>query len=102
MKFKMLVVVLAILASPLAAQSVQDHVVQQLQAQGFLKIKIERTFLGRIRIEAYSDRFERELVINPNTGEILRDYWEPLDDDDIEDLLFDHLPDPHDDGDDHD
>ena len=23
---------------------------------------------------------ERELVVNPNTGEVLRDYWELLDD----------------------
>lgn len=65
-----------------SAQSVQDQIVEQLQDQGFNRITVQRTLLGRTRIEAFSDTLERELVFNPNTGEILRDYWEPLDDDD--------------------
>ncbi|MEM8978871.1 MAG: hypothetical protein AAGD04_05265 [Pseudomonadota bacterium] len=58
------------------AQSVQDSVVEQLTAQGFEITKMRRTFLGRVRIEAQSEDLERELVFNPNTGEVLRDYWE--------------------------
>lgn len=60
---------------PAAAQSIQDRVVQQLSDQGFEIVQMKRTLLGRVRIEAQGDGLERELVFNPNTGEILRDYW---------------------------
>ena len=63
-----------------AAQSVQDQIVSQLTAQGFTRIEVSRTLLGRVKIEARSPRLERELVFNPVTGEILRDYWEDRDD----------------------
>jgi hypothetical protein len=59
-----------------AAQSVQDSIIAQLQAQGFTQIEVSRTLLGRVRVKATSATLERELVFNPNTGEILRDYWE--------------------------
>ena len=70
-------------AGPAIAQtrSVQDQIVSQLEQQGFSEIELSRTFLGRIRIEAYSDTLVRELVFNPTTGEILRDYWQARDDD---------------------
>ena len=69
-------------AGPAIAQtrSVQDQIVSQLEQQGFNDIELSRTFLGRIRIEAYSDTLVRELVFNP-TGEILRDYWQDRVDD---------------------
>jgi hypothetical protein len=63
-----------------AAQSVQDQVVTQLQAQGFKGIEVQRTFLGRLRFTAESSSFYRELVINPQTGEVLRDYVRDLED----------------------
>ena len=63
-----------------AAQSVQDQIVSQLTAQGFTRIEVSRTLLGRVKIEALSPTLERELVFNPATGEILRDYWEDRDD----------------------
>ena len=53
-------------------QTVQD-LVEQLTADGFTYIEISRTFLGRARIIAYSATEIREIVINPTTGEILRD-----------------------------
>ena len=62
------------------AQSVQDQIVSQLTAQGFTRIEVSRTLLGRVKIEARSATLERELVFNPVTGEILRDYWEDRDD----------------------
>ena len=58
-----------------AAQSVQESIVAQLQAQGFNQIRVERTWLGRVRIVALSPTLERELVFNPQSGEILRDFW---------------------------
>ena len=69
------------------AQDIQSQIVAQLQAQGFERIEIARTWLGRIRIEAEGPGIEREIILNPNTGEILRDYWE-RDDDDNQSGLF--------------
>ena len=45
-------------------------------------MSVSRTWLGRIRIEAESGTHEREIVFNQRTGEILRDFWEELEDDD--------------------
>ena len=56
------------------AASYQDEIINQLAEQGFTRIKVSRTWLGRLRIVATNDRYQREIVINPNTGEILRDY----------------------------
>lgn len=67
--------------SSAAAQSVQETIVAQLSAQGFKEITAERTWLGRIQLRAYSDTLYRELVFNPTTGEILRDYWRERDGD---------------------
>ena len=64
-----------------AAQSVEDQVFAQLQEQGFTVIEVRRTFLGRLWFTAESAYFYRELVINPQTGEILRDYVRDIDGD---------------------
>jgi hypothetical protein len=58
-----------------AAQTVQDSIISQLQNQGFTQIEVSRTLLGRVILHATSSQLERELVFNPTTGEILRDYW---------------------------
>jgi hypothetical protein len=63
------------------ADTIQDSIVAQLTQQGFHRIEVSRTLLGRIRILAFSDALEREIVFNPATGEILRDYWHDRDDD---------------------
>jgi hypothetical protein len=52
-----------------------DSVVAQLTVQGYRDIDVTRTLLGRTRIVATSDQGTRELVINPRTGELLRDVW---------------------------
>lgn len=46
--------------------------------QGFYHIRISRTFLGRIRLVAESSDMVREMIINPYTGEVLRDVIRPL------------------------
>ena len=69
----------AALAGPALAQDYVDRVIAQLRAQGFREIGQERTFLGRIRITAARSDGTREIIINPNNGEILRDLWTPLD-----------------------
>ncbi len=66
-------------AGTAAAESFQDLIIAQLHGQGFTSIKISRTFLGRVRIVARSNKYEREIILNPRTGEILRDYWVALD-----------------------
>ncbi|MEH7827517.1 hypothetical protein [Gemmobacter denitrificans] len=55
---------------PVAVQ----EIVAQLEYQGYRQIKVNRTWLGRVRIVAVVNSAEREIVINPTTGEILRDY----------------------------
>lgn len=66
------------LSLSVATQSVatpgQDVVISALQDQGFEVRLVHWTLLGRIRIVAISADIRREIVINPNTGEILRDY----------------------------
>ena len=49
--------------------------VEQLKAQGFGRIEVSRTWLGRIRIVARNESFRREIILNPRTGEVLRDLW---------------------------
>lgn len=69
-----------VLALALPAQAAGlDAVIRQLEAQGYTITERERTWLGRIRLEAKRGAQERELVLNPSTGEILRDYWEEED-----------------------
>ncbi|ADO43543.1 hypothetical protein [Ketogulonicigenium vulgare] len=53
----------------------QTQIVSQLTAQGFTRIEVDQTLLGRLRFRAWSDSgLYREIVIVPATGEILRDY----------------------------
>lgn len=56
------------------AQSLQDNLVAQLREQGFVDFEVSRTLLGRIQIIAIGPDYRREIVFNPNNGEILRDY----------------------------
>ena len=72
---------LALCLSPAvaAADTVTDSVIDQLRAQGYSRFTVERTLLGRIRVEAVGSARWREIVFNPQTGEILRDYSEALD-----------------------
>ena len=66
-----------IAATPAAASDYVEDIVSQLRQQGFSDIVQESTLLGRIRIMATSDDGQREIILNPSTGEILRDLWIP-------------------------
>lgn len=57
------------------AGPVEDSIARQLIEQGFTDIRISRTWLGRSRIVAESPELYREIIVNPATGEILRDFW---------------------------
>lgn len=58
------------------AQSATDAITRQLRAQGYRSIEVSRTLLGRARIVARRPGEQREIIVNPRTGEILRDYWQ--------------------------
>ncbi len=71
-----------LLALPMAseAQSVEQLVIDRLAAEGYRDIRISRTWLGRVRFVARGPAGEREIVINPSTGAVLRDFLDPEDD----------------------
>ncbi len=70
----------ALLASalPAHAKDFADQIVRQLRRQGYGSITQNRTWLGRIQIVASKPDEYREIIIDPRTGEILRDYWRIL------------------------
>lgn len=72
-----LVLAVALMGHPAFAKDFTEHVLEQLQDQGFGAIQVERTLLGRTRILADSGTGRREIILNPRTGEILRDLWIP-------------------------
>ena len=78
---KALAVAAALVASPVNASEYADRIILWLEEQGFTHFEVERTWLGRIKIEAYANGIEREIILNARTGEILRDYWEIEDED---------------------
>ena len=72
----LLVAALLVLAAPAVAQSdrLVDRVARELRGAGYEDISAYRTLLGRIRIVAETEGARREIVIEPSTGAILRDY----------------------------
>ena len=56
-----------------------EPIVSRLQEEGYVVVQIKRTWLGRILIISQNGEFLREVVINPHTGEILRDKLFALD-----------------------
>jgi hypothetical protein len=63
------------MAGPAFAESVADQISRQLRGQGFGQISVSQTWLGRTRIIGNSDKGQREIIVNPKTGEILRDLF---------------------------
>ncbi|NNF73435.1 MAG: hypothetical protein HKN02_14725 [Rhodobacteraceae bacterium] len=56
----------------------RETMIDQLAAQGFTEITVSRTLLGRTRIVAENEKFRREIIYNPATGVILRDFLRVL------------------------
>lgn len=56
------------------ALTIEERLVAGLQGQGYVILEQGYTFLGRLRIVAQNDQIRREMVVNPGTGEVLRDY----------------------------
>ncbi|MGB5556817.1 MAG: hypothetical protein WBN04_02285 [Paracoccaceae bacterium] len=80
---KFLALATAAVLAPAVAWSgpLEDQIVAQLRGQGYDKIAVSRTLLGRTRFVATSASYRREIILNPRTGEILRDFWLQLDED---------------------
>ncbi len=72
--------VTAVTASGAAAQAdgPVERILRDLRRLGYRTVSVERTLLRRTRIVAESDEAQREIIVNPNTGEILRDLWLPI------------------------
>lgn len=68
-----LVMVGAVAVSTPALADHEDDIIERLTEEGYERIDVTRTLLGRVRIVAFKGRLQRELVLNPRTGEILRD-----------------------------
>lgn len=73
-KLLLLVAALVGLALPALSRTVEQQILEKLADQGYVILEQGYTFLGRLRIVAQNDTFHREIVVNPGTGEILRDY----------------------------
>ena len=93
----------ALFAVPATADeaSVRDTIVNELKSDGYEEIRISRTWLGRTRFVAEDSRRYREIVVNPTTGVILRDYFRFLhSDEDDEGREFEEEDDDEDEEDD--
>jgi hypothetical protein len=55
------------------AETAAEAVSRQLRGFGYGQIKVSRSWLGRVRITAERGKTAREIVIDPRTGEVLRD-----------------------------
>jgi hypothetical protein len=64
----------ALCAAGPAYADYQGQVIRQLRKQGYRNIVVTSTLLGRLRITASRADGSREIVMNPRTGEILRDH----------------------------
>ena len=65
----------AMTATVAAARDRSDDILRELKRNGYRIEDVGRTFLGRVRILATRNGGRREIIVNPVTGEILRDLW---------------------------
>ncbi len=69
----------------------EAEIISQLKSQGYHLVEREKTWLGRIVLEFESKTHEREIIVNPNTGAVIRDYKERLDGEDSDDGALDRF-----------
>ena len=62
------------LSPPAVAQTAGESVPEMLERDGYEILQIHWTLLGRIRVVAETEEIYREIVIRPDSGEILYDY----------------------------
>lgn len=59
---------------PSWAQTPEEMIIASLEEQGYHVVTRDRTWLGRIWLLVENGEVRREIVFNPGTGEIMRDY----------------------------
>jgi hypothetical protein len=74
-QFLLMAMAATALAAGPAHADFESEVRRQLRAQGFKGITVTTTLLGRSKITASRKNRTREIIMNPRTGEILRDLW---------------------------
>jgi hypothetical protein len=77
--FALITSLIAFSAASAAYADYVESVRTQLQQLGFQQISVSSTLLGRSHIVAKSKSGTREIIMNPRTGEILRDLWSSSD-----------------------
>lgn len=70
-----LIALAAGLAPSVLRANVEDALLARLRAEGYGRITVSRTLLGRLRIVAVRPGGRREIILNPRTGEVLRDVF---------------------------
>lgn len=65
---------LVAMLSPAWALTPEEMIVASLEEQGYHVVTRDRTWLGRIWLLVENGDVRREIVFNPGTGEIMRDY----------------------------
>ena len=84
LKFTSALVAAVWLAGAASAQTTIESVLEGLKSEGYTRVQIKKTFLGRTKIKAKRDGEERELVISAS-GNVVKDKIERDDDDDDDD-----------------
>ena len=69
----MAMVLVALASAPALAATYDQTLISLLQKQGYSDVTASRTMLGRTRVVAIGSDHMREIILDPNTGEILRD-----------------------------
>lgn len=64
---------LAVAGPALAEDDTVADILRELEEDGYTAITVSTTWLGRVRIMARGPRGQREIIVNPATGEVLRD-----------------------------
>lgn len=80
-----------ILSAPANAKVNEADIISQLEGSGYTLVEREVSWLGRVVLEFHSQTHEREIILNPTTGEIIRDYLEVLDGEDENETWFEKL-----------
>ncbi len=75
---------LALGAASAAAATYEQRLIAHLRKLGYGDITLSFTLLGRAQIFAVSKNDTREIVLNPRTGEILRDVAQTIESDGVE------------------
>jgi hypothetical protein len=96
MTMKRLLLLLFLTATAAPAQTAEDALIADMQTRGFALVEREISLRGRVVLEFESEHIEREIIFDPPTGQILRDFTEKRDDSDDNESWWEYLLNPFD------